>query len=125
MDARPALVPGARVADVGCGPGAMLVTLAEHVVGPTGHVIGVDTEPGAVTAARAALAAARSSGRGWRRVTVRQGWAERTGLASQGPSTRSCCATCSPTTAAPSSASWTTWRRWSAPAATSTSWTST
>ena len=41
------IVPGARVADVGCGPGAMLVTLAE-VVGPTGHVIGVDADPAAV-----------------------------------------------------------------------------
>ena len=38
------IVPGARVADVGCGPGAMLVTLAE-LVGPTGRVIGVDADP--------------------------------------------------------------------------------
>ena len=72
------LVPGARVADVGCGPGAMLVTLAE-VVGPTGHVVGVDTDPAAVAAARAALAAARL-GSAVAPGEVRQGRAESTGL---------------------------------------------
>ena len=72
------IVPGARVADVGCGPGAMLVTLAE-LVGPTGHVIGVDAAPAAVTAARAALAAARLGGP-VAPGEVRQGRAENTGL---------------------------------------------
>jgi SAM-dependent methyltransferase len=72
------LVPGARVADVGCGPGAMLVTLAE-VVGPTGHVVGVDADPVAVAAARAALAAARLGG-AVAPGGVRQGRAESTGL---------------------------------------------
>jgi SAM-dependent methyltransferase len=72
------LVPGARVADVGCGPGAMLVTLAE-VVGPTGHVVGVDADPAAVSAARAALAAARL-GAAVAPGAVRYGRAESTGL---------------------------------------------
>jgi SAM-dependent methyltransferase len=69
------LVPGARVVDVGCGPGAMLVALAE-VVGPTGHVTGVDADPDAVGAARAALTAAGIDGTG----EVRQGRADATGL---------------------------------------------
>lgn len=44
------VVPGARVADVGCGPGAILVVLAD-IVGPEGSVIGV--EPNAVARAAA------------------------------------------------------------------------
>ena len=72
------LVPGARVADVGCGPGAMLVALAQ-VVGPTGHVVGVDADPAAVAAARAALATARLSGAVAPGV-VQHGRAESTGL---------------------------------------------
>ena len=72
------IVPGARVADVGCGPGAMLVTLAE-VVGPTGHVVGVDADPAAVAAARAALAAARLGGE-VAPGAVRHGRAQSTGL---------------------------------------------
>ena len=79
--ARAGLVPGARVADVGCGPGAMLVALAE-VVGATGHVTGVDADPTAVAAARAALAAARLGGGGVAPGDVRQGRAEATGLRS-------------------------------------------
>ena len=73
------LVPGARVADVGCGPGAMLVTLAE-VVGPTGHVVGVDADPAAVAAARAALAGARLSDTPVAPGDVRPGRADSTGL---------------------------------------------
>jgi SAM-dependent methyltransferase len=72
------LLPGARVADVGCGPGAMLVALAE-VVGPSGNVVGVDADPAAVTAARSALAAARQRG-AVASGTVQQGRAEATGL---------------------------------------------
>jgi SAM-dependent methyltransferase len=41
---------GARVADVGCGPGAVLRLLAEHV-GTKGSVIGVDADPAAVSMA--------------------------------------------------------------------------
>ncbi len=72
------MTAGARVADVGCGPGAMLVTLAE-LVGPTGHVVGVDADRTAVTAARAALAAARF-GAPVAPGEVRHGRAESTGL---------------------------------------------
>ena len=77
--ARAGLVPGAQVADVGCGPGALLVTLAE-VVGPTGHVVGVDADPDAVAAARAALAAARSLDPSVAAGDVRQGRADATDL---------------------------------------------
>jgi len=73
------IVPGAWVADVGCGPGAMLVALAD-VVGPTGRVTGVDADPAAVGAARVALAAARLRG-GVAPGTVRHGRAEATGIA--------------------------------------------
>jgi ubiquinone/menaquinone biosynthesis C-methylase UbiE len=41
---------GARIADVGCGPGAVLRLLAEHV-GTKGSVIGVDADPAAVSMA--------------------------------------------------------------------------
>ena len=71
--------PGARVADVGCGPGAMLVALAE-TVGRTGQVTGIDADPAAVAAARAALAAARLGGKA-APGEVRLGRAENTGLA--------------------------------------------
>lgn len=73
------LVPGARVADVGCGPGALLVALAE-VVGTTGHVVGVDADPAAVTAARAALAAARLGSAAVAPGEVHRGRADATGL---------------------------------------------
>lgn len=48
------IVPGARVADIGCGPGAVLAVLA-GLVGPEGHVAGVDADPGAIEYARAAV----------------------------------------------------------------------
>lgn len=72
------IVSGAQVADVGCGPGAMLVTLAE-VVGPTGHVVGVDADPAAVGAARVAFAAARLRA-ALAPGTVRRGRADATGI---------------------------------------------
>ncbi|MDD7942727.1 methyltransferase domain-containing protein [Actinomycetospora lutea] len=68
------LRPGARVVDVGCGPGAMLPVLAE-VVGPHGAVAGVDADPEAVATARSVLARA-----GVHRAGVRRGRAEATGL---------------------------------------------
>lgn len=68
------LASGARVADVGCGPGAMLVKLAE-IVGPGGHVVGVDGDEQAVQTAAAVLAAT-----GMRNAEVRLGRAEDSGL---------------------------------------------
>jgi SAM-dependent methyltransferase len=68
------IVPGAEVADVGCGPGAMLPALAA-AVGPDGRVTAVDADPQAVAAATALVAAA-----GLGNVAVRQGRAEETGL---------------------------------------------
>ena len=64
--------PGARVVDVGCGPGALLPILAAEVA-PGGEVTGVDADPTAVTAAREYTS-------GVERVWVREGTAERTGL---------------------------------------------
>ena len=49
------VVPGARVADVGCGPGAVLRILAERV-GAAGQAVGVDADPGAVAIARQQVA---------------------------------------------------------------------
>lgn len=46
------IVPGARVAEIGCGPGALLPVLAAEV-GPGGQVTGVDVDPAAVVAAEA------------------------------------------------------------------------
>jgi SAM-dependent methyltransferase len=66
--------PGARVADVGCGPGAMLPALS-GAVGPDGRVQAVDADPAAVAAARALAAAA-----GLANVTVTEGRADHTGL---------------------------------------------
>lgn len=45
------VVPGAAVADVGCGPGAVSAALA-RLVGPTGRVLAIDRDPAAVALAR-------------------------------------------------------------------------
>ncbi|MDB5067000.1 MAG: Methyltransferase domain [Chloroflexi bacterium] len=45
------------VVDLGCGPGAVLVVMAERV-GPAGYVTGIDSDPEAVAAAREAIVAA-------------------------------------------------------------------
>ncbi len=68
------LRPGARVADVGCGPGAVLALLAE-IVGPDGRAVGVDADPDAVERARAHLAVT-----GAHTAEVRVGRADDTGL---------------------------------------------
>ena len=68
------IVAGAQVADVGCGPGAMLPALAA-AVGSEGRVTAVDADPEAVAAASALVAAA-----GLGNVAVREGRAEETGL---------------------------------------------
>jgi SAM-dependent methyltransferase len=66
--------PGASVADVGCGPGAVSALLAE-LVGPGGHVWAVDGEPGTVAVAQATVTAA-----GLTNVTCLVGDAADTGL---------------------------------------------
>jgi SAM-dependent methyltransferase len=68
--------PGANVADVGCGPGALLPALAEAVA-PGGRVFAIDADPGAVAAAAALVAAA-----GLANVSVQEGRADGTGVAS-------------------------------------------
>ena len=67
--------PGARVADIGCGPGAMLPPLAA-AVSPHGSVVGVDADPDAVSAARSNLGLCDLDD-----VEVRQARADDTGLA--------------------------------------------
>ncbi len=71
---RAGIVAGARVADVGCGPGAVLTQIG-HLVGPGGRAAGV--EPGAE-----ARAAARQEldGAGLGFVEVREGRGDATGL---------------------------------------------
>jgi ubiquinone/menaquinone biosynthesis C-methylase UbiE len=54
--ALPLLHPGARVLDVGCGPGSITLGLS-----PAAHVLGVDVEPGQVEIARRAAKLSRSS----------------------------------------------------------------
>lgn len=68
------IVPGAVVADVGCGPAAVSVVMAGRV-GPSGRVIGVERDPSALAAAKQLVAA---SGRD--NVELRQGTAISTGV---------------------------------------------
>jgi protein-L-isoaspartate(D-aspartate) O-methyltransferase len=51
----PYLQPGARVLDVGSGSGYLVGVLA-HLVGPTGHVTGIEHLPGLVSKSRENLA---------------------------------------------------------------------
>ncbi|MEV4349375.1 methyltransferase domain-containing protein [Actinoplanes sp. NPDC049596] len=60
--------PGDRVLDLGCGRGAALLPAA-RLVGPNGHVTGIDLAPGMVTRTAAATSALRN-------VTVRIGDAQ-------------------------------------------------
>jgi ubiquinone/menaquinone biosynthesis C-methylase UbiE len=69
------IVPGAVVADVGCGPGAVSVVMAE-LVGPTGRVIGIERDEAALAAARQLVKGARAAN-----VELRSGTATATGLA--------------------------------------------
>ena len=66
------IVPGARIADVGCGPGAVLRLLAERV-GAEGQAVGVDADLSAVAAARQEIA-------GLPQARVKVGQAHDTGL---------------------------------------------
>jgi precorrin-6B methylase 2 len=68
------IVPGATVADIGCGPGAVTVELGD-VVGPSGTVIAVDADNAALAAAHELVAQ-----RGFENVTVRIGEASATGI---------------------------------------------
>lgn len=68
------VVPGAVVADVGCGPAAMSVELAAEV-GPTGRVIGIERDERALATARSLVE--RS---GVDNVELRAGTAEETGI---------------------------------------------
>lgn len=71
---RAGIGPGAVVADVGCGPGAVSVLVAE-IVGPTGRVIGIEPDETARTAAHQLIAEA-----GVGNVQVRPGTATSTDL---------------------------------------------
>jgi SAM-dependent methyltransferase len=68
------IVPGATVADVGCGPGAMFPAIADSV-GADGRIIGVDGVATTVAQAQAMIDA-----NGWPNVTVQMGQADDTGL---------------------------------------------
>ena len=72
--ARVGVVPGAIVADVGCGPAAVSVVLAE-VVGPEGRVIAVERDPHALAQARVLIEQAGASN-----VELRTGDAADTGV---------------------------------------------
>jgi SAM-dependent methyltransferase len=69
------LVPGATVADVGCGPAAMSVVLAQ-TVGPSGRVVGVERDEASLEVARQLVA-----GSGIDTIELRSGAASETGLA--------------------------------------------
>jgi SAM-dependent methyltransferase len=71
---RAGIVPGASVADVGCGPGAMFPAIVDSV-GPDGRLVGVDGVPTTVAQAQALV-----DGYGWSNVTVQVGKADDTGL---------------------------------------------
>lgn len=68
--ARARLAPGERVLDLGTGTGAVAERAAE-VVGPGGHVVGVDISPQMLSLARTRVAA-----RGLTHVTMLEGRAE-------------------------------------------------
>ncbi|HKC26997.1 MAG TPA: methyltransferase domain-containing protein [Jatrophihabitans sp.] len=68
------IAPGAAIADVGCGPGAMFPALVDAVEAD-GSLVGVDGEPSTVDQARALVDTS-----GWPNVTVQVGKADATGL---------------------------------------------
>jgi SAM-dependent methyltransferase len=67
-------MPGAAVADIGCGPGAMFPAIVDSV-GPDGRLAGIDGVPTTVAQAQALVDA-----NGWPNVTVQVGKADDTGL---------------------------------------------
>lgn len=72
--ARAGIVAGARVADVGCGPGAITVEIA-RIIGAEGTVVGVDRDPEALAAAEGEIQTAHL-----KNAHVVIGEASRTGL---------------------------------------------
>ena len=68
------IVPGAAVADLGCGPGAISMVMA-RLVGPAGRVEGVDGDESVIEAARAGAEQA-----GMSNVTFGTGRADASGL---------------------------------------------
>ena len=66
------ILPGARIADVGCGPGAILRLLAERI-GTEGRAVGIDADPSAASIARQQTV-------GLPQVRVQVGQADATGL---------------------------------------------
>jgi ubiquinone/menaquinone biosynthesis C-methylase UbiE len=52
----PYIAPDQAILDVGCGPGTITLDLARHA--SRGHVVGLDTATGAISAAREAAAGA-------------------------------------------------------------------
>lgn len=73
---RTALGPGTAAVDLGCGPRGILDLLSDRV-GPTGHVVGVDTEP-----AHVAMATELAQARNLANVEIIQADARHTGLPS-------------------------------------------
>jgi arsenite methyltransferase len=74
------LQPGERVIDVGCG-GGIDSLIAASMVGPSGHVIGIDMTPSMVEKARASAAAANVNNVEFREgfgeaLPVEDGWAD-------------------------------------------------
>jgi ubiquinone/menaquinone biosynthesis C-methylase UbiE len=72
--AKAGITTDAVIADVGCGPAAMSVVMAE-TVGPTGRVIGVERDPESLTHARQVVGSANVSN-----VELREGEATATGI---------------------------------------------
>jgi ubiquinone/menaquinone biosynthesis C-methylase UbiE len=68
------IAPGATVADIGCGPGALFPAVMD-AIGPGGRLIGVDENAKTVAAAQAMIDA-----NAWPNATVQVGRAEATGL---------------------------------------------
>jgi ubiquinone/menaquinone biosynthesis C-methylase UbiE len=68
------IAPGATVADIGCGPGALFPAIMD-AIGSGGRLVGVDGNPETVAAAQAMIDA-----HAWPNATVHVGQAEATGL---------------------------------------------
>jgi ubiquinone/menaquinone biosynthesis C-methylase UbiE len=68
------IVPGAVVADVGCGPAAAALVMAETVA-PSGRVIGIERDPQSLAKARQLLAASGATN-----LELRAGEATATGI---------------------------------------------